>query len=384
MNKCINCGAEIKPGENFCGDCGTPVNKPPVENNTVIQNNEQSATGVEQTTTPVQAAPVTAPAPAETNNPNASVEQVTTTPVQATSSAQKSETEEDKVDEELLDAYIGKNIRDIKNKSFSWCTFFFNSIYLLYRKMWLYGFGLLFGVLILDFFLPYIGGLATVGAIILFSIKFKEWYIKDAIEKIEQIKISNPGKTKEELKELCRKKGGTTIIPVVVYIVISIVLPIIIVFIFYPEIKEEIVDGQIEANGKNKVGSLIYDVPKEYKLFSSSTDSYKSYRAELDDYTSCYLSIISHPADLYENDPRVCLDKEIYFKSTDEVNKDENYIINNNSWMKVAVESDYKTDYYYAISHGDRIYEVEYDIDNEDDPCEDLNNKVISSMEFED
>lgn len=376
MNKCINCGAEIKPGENFCGDCGNPVNKPPVENNIVNQNNEQAATGVEQTTTPVQAAPVTAPAPAAPV-PNASAEQ-------APNSVQASETEEEKIDEELLDAYIGKNINEIKNKSFSWCTFFFNSIYLLYRKMWLYGFGLLFGVLILDFFLPYIGGLATVGAIILFSIKFKEWYIKDAIEKIEQIKISNPGKTKEELKELCRKKGGTTIIPVIVYIVIIILIPIVLSFILLPIIRENIINGQLEANGKAKVDKLIYTIPSGYEIFSSSSDSYKSYRADLGDYNTCYFSIMSNPADLYENDPEVYLNKNIYYKSTDEVNKDNNYLINSNRWLLITVEGEYKTDYYYAITHGDKIYNIEYDVENEDDPCKELNEKFLSSMEFED
>ena len=43
------------------------------------------------------------------------------------------------MDEELVNAYIGRNADKIRNKHFSFCTLLFGPFYIFYRKMWLYG-----------------------------------------------------------------------------------------------------------------------------------------------------------------------------------------------------------------------------------------------------
>ena len=345
MEKCKKCGAEILEGENFCKDCGTPVNN----EQEVTQNSGQTIDATEVITTPV---------PSETEN------------VENTKKKKKND------EEELLNAYIGKNIEGIKNETFSWCFFFFGSLYLLYRKMWLYGFGLIFGLLILYLFLPILGSIASFGATILFSIKFKEWYIQDAKDKINQIKTLNPGKSTEELKAICKKKGGTTIIPVIVFAILVFIVPGVLYFVLSA-------DSSIGKKDENKVVKLVYDLPEDYKAEEYNSDTYKSYAMPYDKYNTCRISIETHPAYLYENDPEVFLNDNIYFKSTYDIEKDDNHIVNNIKWFYITVDKEYSTEYHYATYHDENIYDIEYDDNNDETECKNLNDKIVSSMRFE-
>lgn len=103
------------------------------------------------------------------------------------------------VDEELVRFYVGEKYDKIKNSSFSIPTFFLGSLYLFYRKMYLYG-----------WLMMLLGPLAFVGYII-FAIKFKDIYIKHVNKKVNKIKLKNSNLSNEELKNICSKKGGTSI-----------------------------------------------------------------------------------------------------------------------------------------------------------------------------
>lgn len=120
-------------------------------------------------------------------------------------------------DEELIDAYIGKNANKIKNKRFSFSTFFFGVVYFFYRKMELglvwfalniitnYKFGdlaneLSGSCLAIIFLIPNI----------VFAFMFKNLYMNQVKKDVDLIKKTNAGKTRDELIKLCKKKGGTS------------------------------------------------------------------------------------------------------------------------------------------------------------------------------
>lgn len=111
-------------------------------------------------------------------------------------------------DQELLKAFIGKNYDNITTGKFNIGAFFFSSLYLCYRKMFLYGL-LLFIVtlIILNFInIPALGTAINV----LLAIFFNKFYVKEANKRVQKIKQKNPDKSFEQLKEICTKKGGTS------------------------------------------------------------------------------------------------------------------------------------------------------------------------------
>ena len=111
-------------------------------------------------------------------------------------------------DEELLKAFIGKNYDKITTKTFNFAGFFFNSLYMFYRKMFLYGIILaIINILILNIIKNNIIIILLDVVIGLFVNKI---YLYNANKKIAKIKFENQLKTTEELKNICSSKGGTS------------------------------------------------------------------------------------------------------------------------------------------------------------------------------
>jgi len=147
-------------------------------------------------------------------------------------------------DEELVNAYIGKNADKLK-KGFSWNTLIFGVLYVLYRKMWLLGLcwilinvGIKTMPVLLDINLPSITQLFKnfdwyewwqIALVLLpyiiniiMAFLFKKTYSKIVTKKVERIKLENNEKTPDELIQICNKKGGTTKLPVIILILIYI------------------------------------------------------------------------------------------------------------------------------------------------------------------
>ena len=352
MKKCLNCGAEILEGENFCKDCGTPVQ------NNIPEVNQGSSEGVVN------------PAP-PTNTISQAQEGIKINQV---------ETKVVPFDSELLDAYIGKNAEKIKNKKFSWCTLLFNFIYLFYRKMWLYGILVIIASLVINIVVYPYGGLFTLIGLIVFSFKIKGIYLKDAQDKINNLIKENPTKTKEEIKALCMKKGGTTIVPVIIYIILCIAVPLILTATMLPDIREKIEEEELRSNGIDKVGDLVYKVPSNMSPSKYNEKTSKSYSSNDDEY--CYISLKANEGRIYENNPNVYLSKNTLFKNTDVAIFNQDATFNNLDFKYATVESESKTEYTYAIYNKDMIYSIHYFIYN-DSKCDDIYKEILDSLEFE-
>ena len=97
----------------------------------------------------------------------------------------------------LIDAYIGKKTDRLKNGGFSWCTFFFGTYYILYRKMWIFGIilwaiGLVIGNVVgtlewLELIIDLIIGISA-------ACIFKEKYLAYATKNVRKIKEKNANK----------------------------------------------------------------------------------------------------------------------------------------------------------------------------------------------
>ncbi len=132
-------------------------------------------------------------------------------------------------DVELMHSYIGKNADALLKGGFSWCAFFLGATYIWYRKMYKILIAWIILIVVANgifgtFKLYFIAIIIQLAATIVIAVKFKDLYIKHVTEEVSIIKRENPGKSQEELNEICKNKGGTTILPIILFIIFDIVL----------------------------------------------------------------------------------------------------------------------------------------------------------------
>lgn len=174
MKYCLKCGSSVKVNENFCGKCGTAL-----YNNQTIQNNIIN-------------------------------------------------------DDELIDAYIGPNATKLKNGTFSANTFFFGIFYILYRKMWIMGILLFVVNQIVEFCLPSFSFVISLTLNIIISIEFKKIYLKHVIDEVNKIKQENPNVSQDQLLQICKKKGGISILSILILGLLYVILVIFSLMIYDP------------------------------------------------------------------------------------------------------------------------------------------------------
>ena len=137
------------------------------------------------------------------------------------------ELKEEKVnDNELINAYIGKNADKLKN-GFSICSLFGGTVYFFYRKMWLLGITWILVNYLFGLYLPSAFLYLFVIFDIFIAFNFKKYYLNYVKEQIKKIKIYNNYLDNNDLKELCQKNGGTSIIALIITIIIAIAVFII-------------------------------------------------------------------------------------------------------------------------------------------------------------
>lgn len=250
MISCPNCGGLNPEGSGVCGNCGTNLvsnqnndanvynpnnnvqaNTPIVDinydesfgnvgivNNNVAYENANMNANQNMTNNEFNIEPNYEDVPINNNVPNTIDPNVVAS------------------DEEdvFTDAFIGKNVNKIKNVKFSIWAFLFSSLYLWYRKMYklfgiVFGFSLISSLLFSILNIPFMSYVVSIGIGIVLGIKFKDLYLKHVYTSVDKIKNNNSDKTPEEVINICSKKGGTTIIPIIVGIVLGIVIPIALV-----------------------------------------------------------------------------------------------------------------------------------------------------------
>ena len=364
MNNCPVCGSKVAQGENFCKACGTKITSPQkVINQNVNQefNKQMNDLGIPTENLPQE------------NNVNVTDNVIN--------------------DEGLIKAYVGNNYDKLKSGSWSWCAFLFGSLYYFYRKMWLLGL-LWYAIAIVgNLFLQSLMRLINLVLIIVGSIKFMEWYLKHVNEQVAKIKMENPGKTQEELASICRKKGGTTAIPIVIFVLLYLA---IILFTGIPAIMSIIDDAKsnseyneqydkpsIPNDKSGLIGDLTVTVPGIFEESKYSSDTLKMYHSDSSFAYSCSFDLdLTRKGSLY-TDAKSYLEKDIIISVSDEFSGIEEKEINGQTWLYASVKSEYRTKYYYSTEKDEKIYTVTFSNSYTDDgTCSKAHETLINSMRF--
>lgn len=184
--KCQNCGNFLENDVKFCNNCGAPVN---YESNNINNSNFEINRGV---------------------------------------------------DDELISAYIGQSVEDFKNARFSVLAFLFLNLYLFYRKMWMFGIIFSFIVCLFNIFIPgdILSFIFVLGFYFVIAYRFKYIYLQHAKNKVQKILNENPNASREQIIEICHKKGGKSILALIVYILIILLIPIIWFVLITGQIKD--------------------------------------------------------------------------------------------------------------------------------------------------
>lgn len=131
-------------------------------------------------------------------------------------------------DEELIKAYIGnkadKMYNSVKNGGFNIWGFLFGIGYFAYRKMYLVSIAIIIISDIIAYIIPSVGN--YVGAII--GLMFCPLYKWDITRKLRKIKQENPNASEEQLLNLAKNKGGTSIIGAVAFFVVYFLVLLLI------------------------------------------------------------------------------------------------------------------------------------------------------------
>ena len=233
--------------------------------------------------------------------------------------------------------------------------------------MWLLGFIWFAISMVANMFLTSISGIITLAANIIISIKFKKLYLKHVEEQVKKIESENPGKTKEQLMMICSQKGGTTLIPVIV----TLILYGIIFFIAFATVSDTI--NKARKNSQNSqhdynnsstnitnetgtIGNLNVTIPSNLVEGSYSNDTYKLYRTDYSNSDSCSLKLLTAKAIYHNNDAKQYLEEDIYYSATDTYSGITQKSINDNLWYYATVASTYRQEYYYSIMNNETIY----------------------------
>lgn len=129
-------------------------------------------------------------------------------------------------DEDLLKAFIGNNYEKITRSPFNLAGFFFTSLYMFYRKMFLYGLlAFLINLVILCLANNY---LVTYAFNVVVGLFINKVYLSYAKKKIATIKSKNNLKSVDELKNICSSKGGTSVPRIFLGIAVEIVMAVVV------------------------------------------------------------------------------------------------------------------------------------------------------------
>lgn len=289
-------------------------------------------------------------------------------------------------EEDLKKAYVGNNYDSIKNGKFSIPMFFFGAYYLFYRKMWLYAFlwiAMIIGINVssLVYHDNYFGFIPIILSIIM-AFNFNKLYLRIVDKRVDAIKQKNLNKSNQEILEQCRKKGGVSVLAVILSIVfITIIVTFTLIGLIIDAVSNEMKENKwIKTNNSSE---LNYTVPKIFESGGYNSEAYQSF-SYYETSDSCYINIMN-----YKNYSKQT--EEEYLKARvsanlgDQVSEIQAKNINGKVWKCVEVVSNGKTTYYYVAIHNEKIYQVQYTITKDDNKlCSKGYNNFIHSLTFED
>ena len=291
---------------------------------------------------------------------------------------------------DLIGAFIGKNYDKIKTGGISLPGFLLNGIYLLYRKMYLYGLLIFVVAAALVFFLknPLVCLIFPVAC----GVFGNKIYLSYAEKKVANIKIKNQDKDNAQLIELCKKSGGTSPIFMIIGIILEVAVIALSVFSIMNANVEE--DEKSSSDDTAEVDEVTDDdeIADDNSDATVSTDDVTGATVFTYDMTDTITNsllltpptgfvdksdgmkyIFENKSNLGENDSCIAsLSKvnnvtDAYSFATEMSTKnnstDLNTItVNNINWNYFSVVSDTGTKYYYSTDYNGKVFLYEYTV----------------------
>ena len=313
----------------------------------------------------------------------------------------------------LYEAFVGKNYQKILTRTINFPGLFFGVLYMFYRKLFLYGILVIIAQVILTILLPsYITKMPYLAFIpnLLIGFLFNKVYLSFAGKKIDRIKSNNLRATKEELRELCAKEGGTSIgkifLGLFVTTIISILIGLLIAFVIlglsfkriidfvkdpiHTNLSLDVEDDDELPKGKDYDGIIVYDTSKKitdiFKItipdkFNQDDDTFEyQYKGTTGVFNECKFRFSA--LKMYNDAEKLITEIKDYNKNykTSQVNKEK---INNINWVWVSYEDSIGKTYNYATLYEKRIFFFEYEIEKDaDKDCASFKDKIINSTSF--
>lgn len=310
--------------------------------------------------------------------------------------------------EELLRVFIGDKYDKIVNLKFSIPSFFFNVFYFYYRKMFLYGILAFMAMLILSSLRPFL----SIATPIVLALLFKPLYMNHAKGKVSKIIETNRDKSKEEIRDICSKKGGTSggfiFLGFLIDIIIVVIYMTILILIGVSTLLSTIInsfnnanigvsdDGTVNiipevSNNEEYDGSLFYDtsvvildeynivIPDGFTNGVMNSDDWLNYEYFADStsvFGDCSFDFAAVQGYKFS---------EKLIKDMAKFNGKENTIsttnINGIKWDSY-VDEDYNKVYNNATTKGNKVYLFTYTISSDDnkDVCENYYTQILNSI----
>lgn len=296
-----------------------------------------------------------------------------------------------KDDEDYVREYVGDNYESFKHTKFNFLAFFFNMYYFLYRKCYLEAIAWFFITIIVAFIgsffeIDAIAGTLLIILRIIIGINFNNYYLGKAKNKVEQIKQQNPDKSNNEIIEICRRKGKTSVAaPLIAFIIqISLITLLIIIAVMdedfddinFPTTEKTIIDDS--RNSMND--TLFYQVPEEFEYSDLSEEDIKFYNYfDEDTYDNCSITIEYY--DTYNiKSGKEFLEKYTYPEDSNIIFG--NITLNNYEWDTYNEKSTYISYDHYSTIYGNYIYYIKYEGTPNSNVCDKYKNVFLKSVTF--
>ena len=382
--KCIKCGAYVYSSDKFCRSCGNTLNSNNCQYGDNIPNSKYDSTSCheEQYNYSYEYSNKTEPK-YNMNATHADQYNYNTNYSYDMNKYDYAYQPNDSGDDKYIKEYIGPNYNSIKNMKFSLPSLIFGPIYLMYRKVWNYALAAII-IQVAAIFLLNSDYSQVINLVInvFFGLKFQSIYMKQAEDKVEQIKQQGLDKSTTELLELCKKKGGTAIKNVVIAIFVSIIAYISLLFYlvgsggFNLEEDRENIEPNYNTATKytDSVNSLNYQLPIVFQK-TYSTNTAKIYTRSEYNITCKFKVETKIPYAIYST-PDTFLDSITDPSSGTNMVKKNNY-----EWLYKQVQRTNFCESIYGYKYYDTLYILTLDNTNYYN-CNTYYEQILNSLTF--
>lgn len=387
--KCLKCGAYVYSSDKFCRSCGTTLTEENCQYGDNISNSKYDSTSCHgkqydysNTYSHTKKDSDTKYTQSYEYDNKYTIDQSKYAYAMTTDSGG---------DDKYVKAYVGQNYQSIKKMKFSFPTLIFGPWYLLYRKVWGYAIAIIIISIAAQFLLTSdLKDFVNIIMNIFVACKFQSIYMKQAEDKVEQIKQQNLDKTTNELLDICRKKGGTsTKAPAIIIISALILIPIIAMYVY----TNDTVDVENENNNEiveeveEENNAFTYTIPQGFiKTYGSGF--YNRFEYQVNNSIKCNLTVDKTTLIRNYPDEKTYLEKKmnIVANTTNQPIPVMSLNLNGKNWKYINIETPQRSETMYAYKTDKEIYVIktyDYKINNQTNTiCKTKYNEFLNSVKI--